>query len=171
MWHLIVCSDESWLNSHFSLHHSIIFFLNGWENLHYELGIERVNWIVSIQYIWDILIVSQIIRNWMFYYSGMQLLSAMLETMRGPLLKSRTHTWWEIIFRYDHCSSKLLRYRTITVGHSSVDCTSTNHWLLMFLTWAFPSNEDNCYLTIIAGEQKRACKTNLDWKGVTPFAL
>ena len=37
-----VCSDESWLNYHFSLHHSIIFVLNGWENLHYELGIERV---------------------------------------------------------------------------------------------------------------------------------
>ena len=27
----------------FFLHHSIIFFLKGWENLHYELGIERVN--------------------------------------------------------------------------------------------------------------------------------
>ena len=26
--------------NHFSLHHSIISFLNGWENLHYELGIE-----------------------------------------------------------------------------------------------------------------------------------
>ena len=34
--------DESCLNNHFSLHLSIIFFLNGWENLHYELGIERV---------------------------------------------------------------------------------------------------------------------------------
>ena len=30
------------LNNRFSLHHSIIFFLNGWENLYYELGSERV---------------------------------------------------------------------------------------------------------------------------------
>ena len=39
----LLTPDESWLNNHSSLHHSIIFFLNGWENLHYELGIERVN--------------------------------------------------------------------------------------------------------------------------------
>ena len=49
----IVCSDESWLNNHFSLHHSIIFFLNGWENLHYELGIERVNTALQMQ-LWEI---------------------------------------------------------------------------------------------------------------------
>ena len=40
----ISCSMENWAidSNHFSLHHSIIFFLNGWENVHYELGIERV---------------------------------------------------------------------------------------------------------------------------------
>ena len=42
--------DESWLNNHFSLHHSIIFFLNGWENLHYELGIERVNFLFHVYF-------------------------------------------------------------------------------------------------------------------------
>ena len=30
------------LNYQFSLHHSYIFFLNGWENLYYELRSERV---------------------------------------------------------------------------------------------------------------------------------
>ena len=43
----VVCMYESWLNNHFSLHHSIIFFLNGWENLQYELGIEKVKELTS----------------------------------------------------------------------------------------------------------------------------
>ena len=41
MEYLAIDSLLRW-NDRFSLHHSIIFFLNGWENLHYELGIERV---------------------------------------------------------------------------------------------------------------------------------
>ena len=44
----MVCSDESWLNIHLSLHHSIIFFLNGWENFSYELGIERANYLSKV---------------------------------------------------------------------------------------------------------------------------
>ena len=38
---------NSWLSNHFSLHNNIIFFLSGWENLHYELGIERVSMLVN----------------------------------------------------------------------------------------------------------------------------
>ena len=50
IWQWIICSDESWLKNHFSLHLSIIFFSNGWKNLHYELGIERVNfWLILIK--------------------------------------------------------------------------------------------------------------------------
>ena len=36
-------SDESGFDNRFSLHHSIIFFLTGWENLLNELRFERIN--------------------------------------------------------------------------------------------------------------------------------
>ena len=38
----LACSDERWLYYQFSLPHLYIFFLKVWENVHFELGSERV---------------------------------------------------------------------------------------------------------------------------------
>ena len=42
-WHLVACSDESWLNYQFSLHHSYLCSWMARRICIYELGSERVN--------------------------------------------------------------------------------------------------------------------------------
>ena len=60
------------MNNSFSLHYSIIFFLNGWENLHYELGVERINQSEkkeSYAVMLDVLTVSHMMISALFFLS------------------------------------------------------------------------------------------------------
>ena len=69
---MIPCSDEGWLDHQFSLYHSYISFLKGWENLYFELGSVNHRWMLfssSLDITIWILFWAEIWKMWKQRYS------------------------------------------------------------------------------------------------------